>query len=150
MNKPLFIIRGFKISGMNCKKFTKFLISLLLLQHHKNLNRLEQNKTKFFCWLRYTETRWIRNTESMMRAKYSSYQYHFIWMGSVYSKPLEKVKPSIIKFLCYYVASAKKKWSVLLHWIRRKPDKFKDAASSMNELLTTMPELKNNLELKLK
>jgi hypothetical protein len=38
----------------------------------------------------------------------------------------------------------------LLYWYVNQADKFKDAATSMNELLTTMPELQNNFLAKLK
>lgn len=98
------------------------------------------------------ETRWIRNTD-----KYDAKQNTVInvfnnyfggGMGSIVFQTIRESKALAYSTFGYYVAPQKKNdLYYYLGYVGSQADKFKDAATSMNELLTTMPELNNNLEL---
>jgi predicted Zn-dependent peptidase len=98
------------------------------------------------------ETRWIRNTD-----KYDAKQntvvnvfnnYFGGGMGSIVFQTIRESKALAYSTFGYYIAPQKKTDSYYyMGYVGSQADKFKDAASSMNELLTTMPELTNNLAL---
>jgi predicted Zn-dependent peptidase len=98
------------------------------------------------------ETRWIRNTD-----KYDAKQNTVInvfnnyfggGMGSIVFQTIRESKALAYSTFGYYVAPQKKNdLYYYIGYVGSQADKFKDAATSMNELLTTMPEIKNNLEL---
>jgi predicted Zn-dependent peptidase len=98
------------------------------------------------------ETRWIRNTD-----KYDAKQntvvnvfnnYFGGGMGSIVFQTIRESKALAYSTYGYYIAPQKKNDSYYyMGYVGSQADKFKDAATSMNELLTSMPELQNNLEL---
>ena len=98
------------------------------------------------------ETRWIRNTD-----KYDPKQSTIVTvfnnyfgggMGSIVFQTIRESKALAYSTFGYYITPQKKNDSYYyMGYVGSQADKFKDAASSMNELLTTMPELSNNLAL---
>ncbi|MDG2430954.1 M16 family metallopeptidase [Flavobacterium sp.] len=98
------------------------------------------------------ETRWIRNTD-----KYDPKQSTIVnvfnnyfggGMGSIVFQTIRESKALAYSTFGYYITPQKKNDSYYyMGYVGSQADKFRDAANSMNELLTTMPELTNNLAL---
>ena len=98
------------------------------------------------------ETRWLRNTD-----KYDPKQttlttvfnnYFGGGMGSIVFQTIRESKALAYSTYGYYVSPAKKTdENYMMSYVGSQADKFKDATTAMNELLTKMPELSANLAL---
>lgn len=98
------------------------------------------------------ETRWIRNTENYDANKtpvvnvFNS--YFGGGMGSIVFQTIRESKALAYSTYGYYVAPQKKDQQYyMMSYVGSQADKFKEATTAMNELLTKMPELPTNLEL---
>ncbi|MDR2205921.1 MAG: insulinase family protein [Flavobacteriaceae bacterium] len=98
------------------------------------------------------ETRWIRNTE-----KYDPKQSTIVevfnnyfggGMGSLVFQTIRESKALAYSTYGFYV-SPRKKWDnyYMMGYVGSQADKFPEATTAMNELLTKMPELPVNLAL---
>lgn len=98
------------------------------------------------------ETRWIRNTDSYDGNKTTVVNvfnnYFGGGMGSLVFQTIRESKALAYSTYGYYVEPQKKDqlYSVL-GYVGSQADKFNEATTAMNELLTKMPELPVNLEL---
>ena len=98
------------------------------------------------------ETRWIRNTDSYDGNKTTVINvfnnYFGGGMGSLVFQTIRESKALAYSTYGYYVEPQKKDqlYSVL-GYVGSQADKFNEATTAMNELLTKMPELPVNLEL---
>ncbi len=98
------------------------------------------------------ETRWIRNTESYDSNKSTIVNvfnnYFGGGMGSLVFQTIRESKALAYSTYGYYVAPQKKDQQYyMLGYVGSQADKFNEATVAMNELLTKMPELPNNLSL---
>jgi predicted Zn-dependent peptidase len=98
------------------------------------------------------ETRWIRNTDKYDASKNTIVNvfnnYFGGGMGSIVFQTIRESKALAYSTFGYYISPQKKdEQYYYIGYVGSQADKFKDAASSMNELLNTMPELSGNLEL---
>lgn len=98
------------------------------------------------------ETRWIRNTDTFNPEKSTLVtvfnNYFGGGMGSVVFQTIRESKALAYSTYGYYVAPSKKDQQYyMLGYVGSQVDKFKDATTAMNELLTTMPALDGNLSL---
>jgi predicted Zn-dependent peptidase len=98
------------------------------------------------------ETRWIRNTDKYDASKNTIVNvfnnYFGGGMGSIVFQTIRESKALAYSTFGYYISPQKKDDQYYyIGYVGSQADKFKDAASSMNELLNTMPELTGNLEL---
>jgi len=98
------------------------------------------------------ETRWIRNTEAY-NAKNSTLvdvfnNYFGGGMGSLVFQTIRESKALAYSTYGFYVSPAKKENEYyMMAYVGSQADKFKEAVTAMNELLTKMPELPANLAL---
>lgn len=99
-----------------------------------------------------SETRWIRNTEAY-NAKNSTLvdvfnNYFGGGMGSLVFQTIRESKALAYSTYGFYVSPAKKENEYyMMAYVGSQADKFKEAVTAMNELLTKMPELPANLAL---
>ncbi|GEM57531.1 peptidase M16 [Flavobacterium columnare] len=98
------------------------------------------------------ETRWIRNTEMYDANKtpivnvFNS--YFGGGMGSIVFQTIRESKALAYSTYGYYVAPQKKDQQYyMMSYVGSQADKFNEATTAMNELLTKMPELPVNLDL---
>ncbi|WP_421497693.1 M16 family metallopeptidase [Flavobacterium columnare] len=98
------------------------------------------------------ETRWIRNTEKYNANKtpivnvFNS--YFGGGMGSIVFQTIRESKALAYSTYGYYVAPQKKDQQYyMMSYVGSQADKFNEATTAMNELLTKMPELPVNLDL---
>ena len=99
-----------------------------------------------------SETRWIRNTDTFNPEKSTLVtvfnNYFGGGMGSIVFQTIRESKALAYSTYGYYVAPAKKDQQYyMLGYVGSQVDKFKDATTAMNELLTTMPTVDGNLAL---
>src|SRR5690606_22691844 len=98
------------------------------------------------------ETRWIRNTTAYDPAQttlVSVFNNYFGGgMGSIVFQTIRESKALAYSTYGYYVQPQKKSDQYyMMSYVGSQADKFGDAVGAMNELLTKMPELSDNLEL---
>ncbi|SFI84607.1 Predicted Zn-dependent peptidase [Kaistella treverensis] len=98
------------------------------------------------------ETRWIRNTESYDPAKNTLVKvfnnYFGGGMGSIVFQTIRESKALAYSTYGVYVQPQKKTDQYyLMSYVGSQADKFNDATTAMTELLTTMPDLGENLNL---
>ncbi len=98
------------------------------------------------------ETRWVRNTNQYDPKNTTLVQvfnnYFGGGMGSIVFQTIRESKALAYSTYGYYVSPRKKSDDYLvLSYVGSQADKFKEATTAMNELLTKMPELPANLEL---
>lgn len=98
------------------------------------------------------ETRWLRNTnqydpkETTMVNVFNN--YFGGGMGSIVFQTIRESKALAYSTYGYYVQPAKKDDRYyMMGYVGSQADKFNDATTAMNQLLTTMPELSKNLLL---
>ncbi|WP_375605267.1 M16 family metallopeptidase [Flavobacterium davisii] len=98
------------------------------------------------------ETRWIRNTDNYDVNKtpivnvFNS--YFGGGMGSIVFQTIRESKALAYSTYGYYVAPQKKDQNYyMMSYVGSQADKFNEATTAMNELLTKMPELPVNLDL---
>jgi len=98
------------------------------------------------------ETRWIRNTTAYDPAQTTLVNvfnnYFGGGMGSIVFQTIRESKALAYSTYGYYVQPQKKSDQYyMMSYVGSQADKFGDAVGAMNELLTKMPELSDNLEL---
>lgn len=98
------------------------------------------------------ETRWLRNTDlyNSKNATITSVFNNYFGggMGSIVFQTIRESKALAYSTYGYYVSPQKKADRYyMMSYVGSQADKFKDAVSAMNELLTKMPELPVNLTL---
>lgn len=98
------------------------------------------------------ETRWIRNTTPYNPnngALVSVFNNYFGGgMGALVFQTIRESKALAYSTFAYYVTPQKKNDSYyLMGYVGSQADKFNDATTAMNELLTKLPELPANFEL---
>ncbi|OWP78632.1 M16 family metallopeptidase [Flavobacterium oreochromis] len=98
------------------------------------------------------ETRWIRNTDSYDANKTPMVNvfnnYFGGGMGSLVFQTIRESKALAYSTYGFYVAPQKKDQQYyMMSYVGSQADKFKEATTAMNELLTKMPELPVNLDL---
>ncbi len=98
------------------------------------------------------ETRWIRNTATYDPAQTTLVNvfnnYFGGGMGSIVFQTIRESKALAYSTYGYYVQPQKKTDQYyMMSYVGSQADKFGDAVGAMNDLLTTMPELSDNLEL---
>ena len=98
------------------------------------------------------ETRWIRNTESYDPAKNTLVKvfnnYFGGGMGSIVFQTIRESKALAYSTYGVYVQPQKKADQYyMMSYVGSQADKFNDATTAMTELLTTMPDLGENLNL---
>ncbi|MFK7113394.1 insulinase family protein [Flavobacterium oreochromis] len=98
------------------------------------------------------ETRWIRNTDSYDANKTPMINvfnnYFGGGMGSLVFQTIRESKALAYSTYGFYVAPQKKDQQYyMMSYVGSQADKFKEATTAMNELLTKMPELPVNLDL---
>lgn len=98
------------------------------------------------------ETRWIRNTTAYDPAQTTLVNvfnnYFGGGMGSILFQTIRESKALAYSTYGYYVQPQKKSDQYyMMSYVGSQADKFGDAVGAMNELLTKMPELSDNLEL---
>lgn len=98
------------------------------------------------------ETRWIRNTENYDANKSTMVSvfnnYFGGGMGSLVFQTIRESKALAYSTYGFYVAPQKRDQQYyMLGYVGSQADKFNDATVAMNELLTKMPELPENLAL---
>ncbi len=99
-----------------------------------------------------SETRWIRNTDTYNPEKSTLVtvfnNYFGGGMGSIVFQTIRESKALAYSTYGYYVEPSKKDQQYyMLGYVGSQVDKFKDATTAMNELLTKMPSLEGNLTL---
>ena len=98
------------------------------------------------------ETRWVRNTE-MYNPKETTIvnvfnNYFGGGMGSIVFQTIRESKALAYSTFGYYVSPSKKdERYYMLGYVGSQADKFTEATTAMNELLTTVPQLPVNLTL---
>ncbi len=121
----------------------------------KNFPQLaqKQNKVLFTDYdMVQAETRWIRNTEPFDANKTSLVRvfnnYFGGGMGSIVFQTIRESKALAYSTYGVYVQPQKKDQEYyMLAYVGSQADKFNEAGTAMNALLTTMPELPANLNL---
>ena len=99
-----------------------------------------------------SETRWIRNTETY-NPKNSTLvsvfnNYFGGGMGSLVFQTIRESKALAYSTYGFYVPPRKKTDDYyMMAYVGSQADKFKESVAAMNELLTKMPELQENLNL---
>lgn len=98
------------------------------------------------------ETRWIRNTDAYNPANTTMVSvfnnYFGGGMGSIIFQTIRESKALAYSTFGYYVQPQKKEDSYyMMSYVGSQADKFNDAVGAMNQLLTKMPELPENLVL---
>jgi predicted Zn-dependent peptidase len=98
------------------------------------------------------ETRWIRNTDTYSPDKttlINVYNNYFGGgMGSIVFQTIRESKALAYSTYGYYVSPQKKNEEYyILNYVGSQADKFNEATTAMNELLTTLPNLEGNLSL---
>lgn len=98
------------------------------------------------------ETRWIRNTERYDPSKNTIVNvfnnYFGGGMGSLVFQTIRESKALAYSTYGYYIQPAKKEQDYyMLAYVGSQADKFNEATTAMNQLLTQMPELPKNLAL---
>ncbi|WHF50522.1 insulinase family protein [Chryseobacterium gotjawalense] len=98
------------------------------------------------------ETRWIRNTENFDSNKNTIIKvfnnYFGGGMGSIVFQTIRESKALAYSTYGVYVQPQKKDQEYyMMSYVGSQADKFNDATTAMNELLTTMPNLPVNLDL---
>lgn len=98
------------------------------------------------------ETRWIRNTDAYNPANTTMVSvfnnYFGGGMGSIIFQTIRESKALAYSTFGYYVQPQKKEDSYyMMSYVGSQADKFNDAVGAMNQLLTRMPELPENLVL---
>ena len=112
-----------------------------------------QNKVLFTDYeMVQAETRWVRNTDTYNPAETTLIRvFNNYFGGSMSSLVFQTIRES--KALAYstygtYRIPAKKEDKYyMLAYVGAQADKFQEAISAMNELLTTMPEIPDNFQL---
>lgn len=99
-----------------------------------------------------SETRWIRNTEPYNANNTTIVNvfnnYFGGGMGSLVFQTIRESKALAYSTYGVYASPSKKEDEYyMLAYIGSQADKFGDAGTAMNELLTKMPELQSNLDL---
>lgn len=98
------------------------------------------------------ETRWLRNTETY-NPKHTALvnvfnKYFGGGMGSIVFQTIRESKALAYSTYGIYVSPSKKEDKYyMMSYVGSQADKFNEAVSSMNTLLTTMPELTGNFDL---
>lgn len=98
------------------------------------------------------ETRWIRNTDTYNPSNSTLVNvfnnYFGGGMGAIVFQTIRESKALAYSTFAYYNAPQKKdqKYS-LIGYVGSQSDKFNEATTAMNELLTTLPNLPQNLAL---
>lgn len=98
------------------------------------------------------ETRWIRNTDAYNPTNTTMVSvfnnYFGGGMGSIIFQTIRESKALAYSTFGYYVQPQKKEDSYyMMSYVGSQADKFNDAVGAMNQLLTRMPELPENLVL---
>lgn len=98
------------------------------------------------------ETRWIRNTDNYDANKTPMVNvfnnYFGGGMGSIVFQTIRESKALAYSTYGYYIAPQKKDQNYyMMSYVGSQADKFNEATTAMNELLTKMPELPVNLDL---
>lgn len=98
------------------------------------------------------ETRWIRNTDVYSPNNTAMVQvfnnYFGDGMGSIVFQTIRESKALAYSTYGYYVQPAKRTDKYyMMSYTGSQADKFEEAVKAMNELLTTMPELPENIAL---
>ncbi len=98
------------------------------------------------------ETRWIRNTDVYDPAKNTMVRvfnnYFGGGMGSIIFQTIRESKALAYSTYGLYMQPQKKdQHYYMMSYVGSQADKFNDATTAMNELLTTMPNLAGNLDL---
>ncbi len=98
------------------------------------------------------ETRWVRNTDKYDPKNTTLVNvfnnYFGGGMGSIVFQTIRESKALAYSTYGYYVSPQKKSDDYyVMSYVGSQADKFKEATTAMNELLTKMPELPANLEL---
>lgn len=97
------------------------------------------------------ETRWIRNN-GLYNAQQTTVadvfnNYFGGGMGAVVFQTIRESKALAYSTFAFYITPEKKEEPfVTLAYVGSQADKFNEAVVAMNELLTTMPEIKSNVE----
>lgn len=97
------------------------------------------------------ETRWIRNN-GLYNAQQTTVadvfnNYFGGGMGAVVFQTIRESKALAYSTFAFYITPEKKEDPfVTLAYVGSQADKFNEAVVAMNELLTTMPEIKSNVE----
>lgn len=121
----------------------------------KEFVQIPQNKNQVL-FVNYdmvqAETRWIRNTEKYNPADAALVNvfnnYFGGGMGAIVFQTIRESKALAYSTFAYYVSPSKKNDDYyMMGYVGSQADKFKEASSAMNALLTTLPELPANLEL---
>ena len=99
-----------------------------------------------------SETRWIRNTDVYNPSNTTMTQvfnnYFGGGMGSIIFQTIRESKALAYSTYGVYASPSKKDDKYyIMSYVGSQADKFKDAVTAMNELLTKMPELQGNLDL---
>lgn len=121
----------------------------------KTFVQVPQNKTQVLFTdydMVQAETRWIRNTEKYDPAKSTMVNvfnnYFGGGMGSIVFQTIRESKALAYSTYGFYVQPQKKDDEYyMMSYVGSQADKFNDAVSAMNALLTKMPELPENLNL---
>lgn len=121
----------------------------------KTFVQVPQNKTQVLFTdydMVQAETRWIRNTEKYDPAKSTMVNvfnnYFGGGMGSIVFQTIRESKALAYSTYGFYVQPQKKDDEYyMMSYVGSQADKFNDAVSAMNDLLTKMPELPENLNL---
>lgn len=121
----------------------------------KTFNQLAQDKNQVLFAdyeMVQAETRWLRNTD-VYNAKNSTItnvfnNYFGGGMGSIVFQTIRESKALAYSTYGYYVSPQKNTDRYyMMSYVGSQADKFRDAVTAMNELLTKMPELPVNLTL---
>lgn len=99
-----------------------------------------------------SETRWIRNTGLYNPENTATIQvfnnYFGGGMGSIVFQTIRESKALAYSTYGYYIQPTKKTDEYyMMSYVGSQADKFEEAVAAMNELLTTMPELQDNIAL---
>ncbi len=118
-----------------------------------NQQKQTQNQVLFTDYdMVQAETRWIRNTDAYDPAKTTMVNvfnnYFGGGMGSIVFQTIRESKALAYSTYGYFVQPQKKDDQYyMMSYVGSQADKFNDAVGAMNELLTKMPELPENLNL---
>lgn len=121
----------------------------------KEFVQIQQNKNQVL-FTNYdmvqSETRWIRNTEKYNLNKEALVNvfnnYFGGGMGSLVFQTIRESKALAYSTYGYYVSPQKSNEDYYyIGYVGSQVDKFKEATSSMNELLNNTPQISGNLEL---
>ncbi|QDP84988.1 insulinase family protein [Chryseobacterium sp. SNU WT5] len=137
------------------KEMHQFPAKFAVAPPEKVFKQIPQNKNQVLFTdydMVQAETRWIRNTEKYNADKNTVVKvfnnYFGGGMGSIIFQTIRESKALAYSTYGVYVQPQKKDQEYyMVSYVGSQADKFNDATTAMNELLTTMPHLDENLNL---